>query len=273
MKLHIGSSTVRVEGFLNVDIRSVEGVDIVAHAGRLTGISTATVDVIFANAFIEHVFVGQQLAVLREWKRVLAPNGVLIMLGIPDFRVIAELYVSGAPGVMGERFDLYNVYRYTHGDPEQNGTTAAPETWARWDPGAVPNGAPRGWLPQLHKSLYDPTYLQELLNAAGMHAVTFNYAWGDEVPLLNLGVIAAPTEEALRHRVESPIEALQQLVPGIERFLRLSSVAIGSARAEAARDTLLDLAVRLDADQAPSAARRASARRSPLRRLLARLRG
>ena len=41
---------------------------------------------------------------------------------------IARLYLAQAPGVLGERFDLFNVYRYTHGDPEAS--TAV--TWRAW---------------------------------------------------------------------------------------------------------------------------------------------
>ena len=46
-------------------------------------------------------------------------------------------------------FDLYNVYRYTHGNPEQ---------------------APTWWLGQLHKSLFDEDELGAILAEAGFGA-------------------------------------------------------------------------------------------------------
>jgi predicted SAM-dependent methyltransferase len=70
MRLHVGSSTVRVEGFLNVDVRPVEG-DLVAHAGRLAHVADGGAAAVFATAFLERLYTGQQLAVLREWRRLL----------------------------------------------------------------------------------------------------------------------------------------------------------------------------------------------------------
>ena len=266
MKLHIGSSTVRVEGFLNVDVRSVDGVDVVAHAGRLSGVGDGTVDVIFANAFLEHLFVAQQLPVLREWRRVLSPDGTLIVLGIPDFRVIADAYLSGAPGIVGDRFDLFNVYRYSHGDPEQAGPTSEPSTWARWDPGRTPDAAPPGWLPQLHKSLYDGEYLSKLLGASGFYPVTFHYAWGDETVLLNMGVIAVAADVP-RGDAPDPVSTLRRLVPGVERFMRIDSVRRHAASSQR-DDLMLDHARRLDATGRTGAPPTEDRTASGLRRLL-----
>jgi hypothetical protein len=271
LKLHIGSSTVRVEGFLNVDVRSVDGVDVVAHAGHLDGIADGSVAVLFANAFIEHVFVGQQVSVLREWRRVLSPDGLLIVLGIPDFKTIAELYLRAAPGIIGDRFDLFNVYRYTHGDPEQAGVLAEPQTWSNWDPGAAADSAPPGWLPQLHKGLYDAGYVHELFVAAGYSATTFAYAWGEEQALLNLGVIASPNR-GHHHQADNVLRVLREQVPGVDRFLRPNSIrTVGADDAPGTHDGMLDHARRLTSgpeELAPSTPY--SGKPSAVRRLLAR---
>ncbi len=49
----------------------------------------------------------------------LQDNGICCYIGIPYFRNIAKLYIERGPGTRGPVFDLSNVYRYTHGDPEQ----------------------------------------------------------------------------------------------------------------------------------------------------------
>ena len=54
-------------------------------------------------------------------------------------------------------FDLYNVYRYTHGAPEGQ------ESW---------------WLGQLHKSLFDASEVATLLSASGFaQYAIFCYAY------------------------------------------------------------------------------------------------
>ena len=87
-------------------------------------------------------------------------------MGIPYFPNIARLYVEQGPGTAGPVFDLYNVYRYTHGDPEGQ------EAW---------------WLGQLHKSLFDAEEVAALLAPSGFGAyVLFCYGYpGDvnEVPV------------------------------------------------------------------------------------------
>ena len=67
---------------------------------------------------------------------------------IPDFREVANAYLNHLPGHTGRSkyFDLFHVYRNTHGDPEMT---------------------PKYWLPQLHKSLLDKETMRELLITSG----------------------------------------------------------------------------------------------------------
>jgi hypothetical protein len=101
----------------------------------------------------------------------LDPNdGFVCYLGLPDFESIARLYLDRGPGIVGPVFDLYEVYRYTHGDPE----------------------AVDGWyFEQLHKSLFDADEVTGLLTAAGFPSfVTFVYAFPGEPAALSLGFYA-----------------------------------------------------------------------------------
>ena len=100
-------------------------------------------------------------------------GGVCCYIGIPYFKNIAKFYLESAPGTAGPVFDLYNVYRYTHGDPER---------------------VPGWWLKQLHKSLFDEEEINTLLSQAGFGSfVIFSYSFpGDvhEMPV-NLGFYAS----------------------------------------------------------------------------------
>lgn len=222
MNIQVGAGGVRLPGFLNVDIRKVEGVDLVGDAADLRGIADGTVDVLFGHALFEHLFIGHQLAALREWKRVLSPSGVIVVLAIPDFSVIAELYLKNAAGIVGERFDLHNVYRYTHGEPEH----ATPPVWPVWR--AKDGAAPPGWIPQLHKGLFDPGYVRDLLAECELPGVIFNYAYPGEDHPLNLGFVAhaKPLPGADKKDV---LKALER-IPHIEKFVRLETMVIRDPR-------------------------------------------
>jgi hypothetical protein len=225
MKIQVGCGDQRLDGFLNVDIRPLPTVDIVAHAGKLDRIADRSVEAIFSSAFFEHLFAAQHMPTLLEWKRVLRPEGVVVMLGIPDFAAIARYYLDGAPGVVGDRFDLYNVFRYTHGMPE----IGTANVWSSWDPGRMPDTAPPGWLPQLHKAIFDADYVYALTDACGLAATVVRYAFPGESHVLNLGFVA---------RVGTPgaapqdAEALAVLrgIPAIERFMTLETVTFVARR-------------------------------------------
>jgi hypothetical protein len=131
-----------------------------------------SVSLIYSYAFFEHLYRDQQLPLLNDCHRILHDDGVLVFLGIPDFEVVAKSYLDGVPGIpgYGDEFDLYQVYRCTHGDPESF----------------------RGyWLEQLHKSLFDKKYVASLLSESNFKYISiFNYAYpGEDIPL-NLGFVA-----------------------------------------------------------------------------------
>jgi len=223
VNIQVGSGTQRLPGFLNVDIRQVEGVDIVGHAGDLHAIPDGAVRCLFNSAFLEHLFAFQQLPALREWRRVLARDGRAIILGVPDFAEIARCYLARAPGIVGERFDLYNVYRYSHGLPEGG---CAGFAWSAWRPDQQPDAAPAGWLPQLHKALFDAVVLYELLETAGFEAQCFNYCFPGEPHPLNLGAIAGPRGGGAVPRTAEAIAAALAAIATVERFVDVATLRI-----------------------------------------------
>ncbi|MBL7131826.1 MAG: hypothetical protein ISS45_10595 [Candidatus Omnitrophica bacterium] len=70
----------------------------------------------------------------------------LVIMWLPDFDTIIKTYLEKGAGVVGKEFDLFNVYRYTHGDP-------------------VPKNSPQ----QLHKDIFTRDTIRSLLENNGFY--------------------------------------------------------------------------------------------------------
>ena len=162
-----------------------------------------SVSLAFSNAFFEHLYRPSRAPHLRRIRQALAADGVCCYIGIPYFRNIARLYLDRGPGTASDVFDLANVYRYTHGDPE---------------------GQSAWWLGQLHKSLFDDEEVATLLTESGFPSyVMFCYGYpGDvnEVPV-TMGFYAT--------RDSVPVAELQRrctafLTPFADTRIRLTTL-------------------------------------------------
>lgn len=91
LQLHIGCGDRIIPGFINVDVRKLPHVDVVAAADHLPMFGGGTVDLIYSSHVLEHVRRGGEPTVLNEWHRVLRPGGVL-RLAVPDFESIVTWY-------------------------------------------------------------------------------------------------------------------------------------------------------------------------------------
>lgn len=160
LRVHLGCGDDRLAGFLNIDYRPTPATDVVMDL-NLPQFAPASVSLAFSNAFFEHIFRNSRLPHLQRIRDSLEERGACCYIGIPYFRNIARFYVERAPGTAGPVFDLYNVYRYTHGDPEQ---------------------VPSWWIGQMHKSLFDEDELRLLLQNSGFSSyVVFCYAYPGDV--------------------------------------------------------------------------------------------
>lgn len=74
-RLHIGSGAQHLPGWLNVDIRPLPGVDVVADVTR--GLEFHDVEAVYAEHFLEHLAPDKALDFLCEVHRALAPDGRL----------------------------------------------------------------------------------------------------------------------------------------------------------------------------------------------------
>jgi hypothetical protein len=182
LRVHLGCGEERLPGFINIDCRATGAADYVADLSAPRYFAPGSVAIFYSNAFFEHLYRNSRLPHLREVVAALQPEGICCYIGLPYFRNIAKMYLEGAAGVVGERFDLYNVYRYTHGDPES---------------------APAWWLEQLHKSLFDEQELIDLVSGAGFGSASlFTYCFvGEEGKPVNLGFFATRTvrDSATQH--------------------------------------------------------------------------
>jgi predicted SAM-dependent methyltransferase len=213
MRYHMGCGEQRIDGYVGVDIRKTGAADLVADLNRPQLPEGQLADVFFSHAFFEHLRRDSRVPHLKALRAGLAPDGVACYIGLPDFRRVAELYLSGGPGVVGPTFDLYHVYRYTHGDPEHR---------ADW------------WEAQLHKSLFDVDEVGRLLRDAGYASyVTFRYAFPNEPDELDLSLgfyavtSCRPTEELER-------ECREFLRDFDGRFLRFETLRFEDGRARPA---------------------------------------
>lgn len=93
MKLHIGCGKKYLSGYKHLDVIDYEHVDFVCDARNLSIIETGSVSEIYACHILEHVERGEVAEVLREWSRVLMPDGV-IRVAVPNFESVVEEYLK-----------------------------------------------------------------------------------------------------------------------------------------------------------------------------------
>jgi predicted SAM-dependent methyltransferase len=192
IRVHLGCGDERKEGFKNIDIRATRATDYVLDLNHLKWFKSGSVSCFYSHAFFEHLYRKQRNAHLKNVYSALAPTGVCCYIGLPYFPNIARYYLERAAGIVGERFDLFNVYRYTHGDPEHAG---------------------RSWLIQLHKSLFDEHELSELLASSGFDSyVLFTYCCvGEERWHVNIGFYASKANRDKNELKEECTNFLNQM--------------------------------------------------------------
>lgn len=90
MKLHLGCGTKHIEGWVNVDARPLEGVDLVDDI-RLTSLEPNSADVIYASHVLEHIGRLEYMEVLARWFTLLKPGGIL-RVAVPDMEQVVNHY-------------------------------------------------------------------------------------------------------------------------------------------------------------------------------------
>lgn len=83
MRLHIGSKGQGIPGFKKLDLVQYGDVDFVQDAKDMSNFSDNTVDEVYCSHILEHWPHIETVNVLREWRRVLKPNGKA-WISVPD---------------------------------------------------------------------------------------------------------------------------------------------------------------------------------------------
>ena len=96
LKLHLGCGKRFIPGFVHVDQVPFPHVDHVSDLRELDMFGDGEASLIYACQVIEYFDEIEVVPVLEEWRRVLAPGGVL-RLSVPNFRTIVSLYGAGLP--------------------------------------------------------------------------------------------------------------------------------------------------------------------------------
>ena len=94
LKLHVGCGKRFIPGFVHIDQVRFPHVDHVQDIRRLPNFADSTASLIYACQVIEYFDREEVIGVLTDWRRVLAPGGVL-RLSVPNFAVISKLYQAG----------------------------------------------------------------------------------------------------------------------------------------------------------------------------------
>ncbi len=112
LRLHVGAGRERLEGWLNLDIQDLPGVDVVADVTE--GLHFHDVEAIYAEHFLEHLRIDRAIDFLVECHRVLVPGGWL-RLSTPNLDwVWLTHYATAAPAEEKERRAL-GTNRAFHG--------------------------------------------------------------------------------------------------------------------------------------------------------------
>lgn len=133
-RVNLGAGSDIRKGWLNVDIRPGEGVNVVSDVSHLP-FDDNSIAKIYASDVLEHVMYAQVSKTLKEWHRVLAGKGT-ITIKVPSLSTIATNYVR-------HTIDTKEFVRLVYGGQED------------------------GEIANAHKSGYDPQYLSFLMKRAG----------------------------------------------------------------------------------------------------------
>ena len=103
-KVHLGCGTIRLQGFINIDIEPSNKPDII---GDFRTMSFSELEEIRSHHLLEHFNRDEAIDVLKLWHSWLKKDGLLIV-EVPDFEGICEKFLS----------DKYWMVRHTFGSQE-----------------------------------------------------------------------------------------------------------------------------------------------------------
>jgi len=92
-KLHLGSGSVYIPGFINVDVDRNLQADVYDDISKLRKFRDSSYELIYACHVLEHFSHDEVPHVLKNWTRVLKPGGK-IYISVPDIDRIVNIYTE-----------------------------------------------------------------------------------------------------------------------------------------------------------------------------------
>lgn len=91
MKLHIGCGEKILKGFVNIDVRKFDGVDVVSDATTLNMFKNDSIELIYVCHVLEHFGRKKYMEVLTHWYNLLCDGGIL-RISVPDIEEVFNHY-------------------------------------------------------------------------------------------------------------------------------------------------------------------------------------
>jgi predicted SAM-dependent methyltransferase len=91
MKYHLGCGNKRIPGFINIDTRDTEAVDVIDNISVLESIDNGSADLIYACHCLEHFGRNEVREVLKCWHSKLK-YGATLRVAVPDFDSVVNVY-------------------------------------------------------------------------------------------------------------------------------------------------------------------------------------
>ena len=93
-KLHLGCGDKILDGFINIDLRSLDSRVYINEIDKLEGFEKGSIDLIYACHVLEHFGRHEFKDVLKLWRSLLRPGGIL-RLSVPNLEKVFKLYLDG----------------------------------------------------------------------------------------------------------------------------------------------------------------------------------
>ena len=94
-KLHLGCGGVKLEGWINIDLKRTKAADLRWNLLRPLPYDNNTAELIFCEHVFEHFTFAEGRRLLADWYRLLAPGG-RVRIGVPGLEGTIKKYQTGS---------------------------------------------------------------------------------------------------------------------------------------------------------------------------------
>ncbi len=115
--IHLGCGPIDAKGFINVDVIPYSHIHYIQQVEDLNIFPDEYADLIYACHVLEHISHNKISEVLKEWQRVLKKNGVL-RISVPDIDKLIDVYFAEEKNIsaiigplMGGQDNPYNFHK------------------------------------------------------------------------------------------------------------------------------------------------------------------